>query len=477
MRGASRVLPEKPTEEKDAMSPNTKAVSLPPGPKGGKLRNIRRLAVDLDGFIDSLHEAYGDIARYEVPGAKCCAVFSAELMKEVMVDKESILPPAYPWMRFDIVKSPGLARWRGADHRRLTGLIVDAFNDERMEKTCEMLAEQTTAHCERFRPGQTLDVVDEFERLSWSETLTALFGSDGNLHRELGRPLLKSVKMGFIVEALPARGLVERLPLGFVRRAKRAARQLDALAYGAIRRARDPGHHGHDVVSHLVRETELGRADWTYKSDREVRDEAYALLFGAYEPPVVVLVDALHFLASNPSARDRIEQEADSLPAGRPIVGDDLERLPYARAVALETLRLRPIAEPLVGRIALEDTTIGGYAIPRGTRVQVSPRVLQRRPEYWDEPGEFRPERWLDDPHKSGLGGPAHPFLAFNKEPRQCRGMRFATALMVCALASIARRFRFEPVADALPKRGGTEFGAFAGPVMMTVNARDAGSA
>ena len=446
---------------------------LPPGPKGQGLKNMRRLAGDLNGFMDSLHADYGDIAYYELPGAKCCAVFSAEAMKEVMVDREPILPPAYPWMHFDIVKSPGLARWRGADHKRLTAVLVDAFDDDRMRHYSEMLAERTTAYFERFRDGETVDVVEEFERLCWQQTLTALFGTDGNMRQEIGRPLLKSVKMGFVVEALPARRLVERLPLPFVRRANRAAKELDVLAYDAVLRARDPDHPGWDVVSHLIRTTEEGQADWKYNDDREIRDEAYALLFGAYEPPAMVLVYALHYLAGNPDARRRLEEEADAVLGGRQIEGVDLENLDYARAVALETLRLQPVAEPLVGRIALEDTTLGGYFIPRGTRVQVSPRVLQRRPEYWDEAEEFRPERWLADPHKSELGCPAHPFLAFCKEPRQCRGASFATALMVCALASIARRFRFEPVGDALPQRKGMEFGAFPGPVMMTVGDRE----
>lgn len=451
---------------------DTSKPPLPPGPKGQRLRNMRWLAGDLGGFIDVLHADYGDIVHYEVPGARCCAVFSAELTKEVMVDKEPILPPAYPWMHFDVVKSHGLARRRGPDHRRLTRLIADAFNDSRMRDYAGMLAEQTTAHLERFRPGATVDVRDEFERLAWKATLTALFGTDRNMSRKIGRPLLKAVKMGFVVEALPARWLIERLPLPFIRRARRAARALDVLAYDAIGRARDPGHPGRDVVSHLVRAGGDGPADWTYNDDREIRDEAYALLFGAYEPPATVLVYALHYLAFNPDARNRLEREADRVLGERPVEGADLDKLVYARAVALETLRLNPVAEPLVGRVALEDTTLGGYSVPSGTRVQISARVLHRRAEYWEDPDEFRPGRWLTDPRKSELRCPAHPFLGFGKEPRHCRGSRFATALMVCALASVARQYRFEPVEYGLPARRGLEFGAFAGPIMMTVRDR-----
>ena len=452
------------------MTANAK-LPLPPGPKGQGLKNMRRLASDFNAFMESLHREFGDIVFYEVPGAKCCAVFSVEAMKEVLVDREPILPPAYPRMRFDIVESPSLARYRGADHRQLTKLIVDAFDDDRMRHYFDMFAMRTTAHCERFRVGETVDIVAEFERLCWQQTLTAIFGSDGDLRPEIGRPMIESVKMAFFVEALPARRLIERLPLPFVLRAKKAAKELDALAYDAIRRARDPQHAGHDVVSFLVRAAEDGSAGWTFNDDREIRDEAFALLFGAYELPAATLVNCLGYLARNPAARARLEEETDTVLGGRPIEGADLEKLDYARAVALETIRLRPSGQ--VGRVALEDTTLGRYSIPKGAQVQVSPHVIHRRADYWDKPEEFRPQRWLTDPHKNGPGCPAHPFLGFSREPRHCRGSRYATALMVCALASIARRFRFEPVAEGLPKQKlGVAFGSFPEPVLMKITDR-----
>ena len=450
---------------------------LPPGPKGHGFQNMRRLAGDLDGFMASLHADYGDIACYEVPGARLCAVFSAELMKEVLVDKEPVLPPAYPRMHFDIVRSRSLARWRGADHRRLTGLVASAFSEERMGVYARMLAGQAATLAERLRPGRTVDFIDEAERLSWKAMLTALFGDDRDIDHRLGRPMIKSVKLAFIVEALPASSLIERLPLPFVRRAHQAARELDGLAYDAIRRARDPNHPGEDVVSHLVRASENGLADWTYDSDEDIRDEAFALLFAGYESPATGLVSAQHYLARNPVARDRLEREADGVLNGRPVEADDYASLPFAQAVCLETLRLRPSGGLLVAREALEDTTLSGYSIPKGTRVQIPTRLLHRRADYWEAPDEFRPERWLTEPHEGRGHCPSHPYVGFSKAPRYCRGTDYAMAFMTFALATVARRFRLEPVEEGLPAPANTEFGSFGGPFPVTVHERDEGPA
>lgn len=451
---------------------NTKA-PMPPGPKGQAIQNMRRLAGDLGGFMDSLHADYGDIACYQVPGARLCAVFSTELMKEVLVDKEPVLPPAYPRMRFDIVKSRSLARWKGADHRRLTRLVASAFAEERMSVYSRMLAGQTAAFSGRLHPGQTVDLVDEAERLSWKAMLTALFGADRDIDHRLGRPMIKSVKMAFIVEALPARSLIERLPLPFVRRAHKAASELDVLAYEAIQRARDPNHPGHDVVSHLVRASEQGLAEWTYESDEDIRDEALALLFAGYESPATGLVSAQHYLGRNTAARDRLEQEAARVLNGRPIGVTDFASLPFAQAVCLETLRLRPSGGLLVAREALEDTTLGGYLIPKGTRVQVPTRLLHRRADYWADPDEFTPERWLSDSRTDRGRCPSHPYVGFSKEPRYCRGADYAMVFMTFALATIARRFRLDPVEDQLPQQANTEFGSFGGPFLVTVSERN----
>lgn len=446
---------------------------LPPGPPRKPLKTLQEMARDIMAFQADLHRDYGDIVSYHLPGARNCVVFSSELLREVLEEKESIYPPAYPVSPFDVIKAPGLARTSGEDHRRLTELVRTAFAGRRMQVHADMLANQVEAHYERFRPGETMDIRYEFERLSWNGCMAALFGAGAPPDPEIARPILKTVKLKFILASIPGGGMMLRLPLPFLLRGLRAGRELDAFVYKAIDRAGDPEHPGDDAVSHLVRATRDGRVDWSFRNEREIRDEAYSLLFAAYEAPIILLVFGAYYLARHPDVRESLEREADEVLGERPMKGTDFRRLRYAQAVCRELLRVQPPAINMVPRIAQEDGVLGGFFVPKGTVVQIGASVLHTRADYWgDDAAEFRPERWLSDSPDGASGCPEHAFVPFSREPRACRGAHFATVLMVFALASLARRFHLEPLAEELPERRSTDVAFFGGPILATVNER-----
>ena len=424
-------------------------------------------------FYESLHQEYGDIVAYDTPGARNWVVFSSELLREVLEEKEHVFPPAYPVSPFDVMKSPGLARSRGEDHRRLAELFVTAFAGDRMQVHADMLAQQAEAYVDTFRPGQAMDLRYEFERLAWNGVFRALFGTDEPPGPEIARPILKTVKLKFIVASMPGGRALLRLPLPFLVRALRAAKKLDPFAYRAIRRAGDPSHPGHDVVSHFVNATRQGLVDWSFKNEREIRDEAYTMLFAAYEAPVITLVYSAFYLSQHPAVRERLEQEADDVLGDRPMQGADFGRLRFAQAVCRELLRVQPPAVALVPRIATQDSVLGGYPIPRGTVVQVGVSVLHSRTDYWgDDAARFHPGRWLSDSGGGASGCPEHAFVPFSREPRACRGADFATILIVFTLVAVARKFRLNPVEDELPERLSTGVGFFSSPVLANVEQR-----
>ena len=95
--------------------------------------------------------------------------------------------------------------------------------------------------------------------------------------------------------------------------------------------------------------------------------------------------------------------------------------------------------------IALEDTTIGEYAVSKGEIVLVSQYVTHRNPRYWDDPDRFDPERFMNGK------GPKEKFayFPFGGGNRLCIGERFAWLELVLAVATIVKHVRFERI-DAL---------------------------
>lgn len=122
--------------------------------------------------------------------------------------------------------------------------------------------------------------------------------------------------------------------------------------------------------------------------------------------------------------------------------------LPYLSAVVSETLRLYPPVV-IVNREASTDyhLTEHNLTIEKGVSIIIPVLALHRMAEYYPQPTEFRPERFMDTLTSSSLPPPppAYAYLPFGAGPRNCIGMRFALAEIKLALALLVRRFRFEP--------------------------------
>ena len=103
--------------------------------------------------------------------------------------------------------------------------------------------------------------------------------------------------------------------------------------------------------------------------------------------------------------------------------------------VFTEVLRLYPPV-PAFGRRPVEPVELGGYTIPAGASVIVSPYITQRNERYFDHPEEFQPERWR------GLQPPKLAYFPFGAGAKMCIGDSFAKLEGITVLAAIARRWR-----------------------------------
>jgi cytochrome P450 len=94
-------------------------------------------------------------------------------------------------------------------------------------------------------------------------------------------------------------------------------------------------------------------------------------------------------------------------------------------------------------RRALADDTIGGYAIPAGSSVVISPYVTHRDPRFWDNPEGFDPERFAP---QASEGRNPHCYIPFGLGQRLCIGNHFVMLEAPIILAMIVQAFRLDLV-------------------------------
>ena len=101
-------------------------------------------------------------------------------------------------------------------------------------------------------------------------------------------------------------------------------------------------------------------------------------------------------------------------------------------------MRLYPPAY-VFSRAVKEDDVIGGFRIPGGTMVDLSPYVTHRHPDFWERPDEFLPERFAPE---ASAQRPRYAYFPFSGGPRQCIGNGFAMMEAQLILATVAQRYR-----------------------------------
>jgi cytochrome P450 len=162
----------------------------------------------------------------------------------------------------------------------------------------------------------------------------------------------------------------------------------------------------------------------------------------------LVLEVTMAELMCNPQQMAKLNEEVRKhTPEGQETVEEeDLASMPNLRAVVKETLRLHPPAPLLVPHLSMADCVIDGYYIPSGTRVIINAWALGRDPESWENPEEFRPERFMDGGSAAGLDfkGNYFQFLPFGAGRRICPGLNFSMATVEIMLANLMYCFDWQ---------------------------------
>ncbi|CAL4067238.1 unnamed protein product, partial [Meganyctiphanes norvegica] len=145
---------------------------------------------------------------------------------------------------------------------------------------------------------------------------------------------------------------------------------------------------------------------------------------------------ALYYITQNPDVMKSLQKEIDE------VIGDsrlpnvlDRNDMPYMEAFMLEVLR--STSSPIVPHCATEDSSIGGFDVKKGTVVFINNYKINLSADYWDQPEEFRPTRFLDN---GKVKKPAY-FLPFSTGRRACIGTRIFSNITFVVVSALMQQF------------------------------------
>jgi cytochrome P450 len=168
-------------------------------------------------------------------------------------------------------------------------------------------------------------------------------------------------------------------------------------------------------------------------SDEQIRDEVMTLFLAGHETTAVALSWTFYLLSQHPEIGEKLCEAVD---------GEDGS---YVKMVLNESMRVYP---PVwgIGREAIRDCEVGGYAVPRRSQIWINQWVLHRDPRYFENPDDFSPDRWSGDFAKRL---PKFAYFPFGGGPRMCIGQSFALMEAALILSAVARRFQLRLAPDA----------------------------
>jgi cytochrome P450 len=412
------------------------ATTHPPGPTWGSerrrpLRDLyEEVAYGLLPHVRSRFERFGDMYFLKNPSGPMYVTRHPDHVHEVLVTRASSFVKRKKDL--DSFLGQGLLTSDGELWRKQRRRIQPAFQRQQIARYASIMVEHTERLLkERWAPDEERNLNRDMMELTLGIVARALLDHDTR-----GDNDAVARAMTVLQDTAGRLDLFPRwLPTLLHRRQRRAVAALDRIVCPMIDAKRERKGGG-DLISQLLAHAD---EDGTM-STAQVRDELVTLFLAGHETTALAMTWTFFLLAQNPSREAELFDELDRVLSGRVPAFEDLESLPFTRAVVEESMRLFP---PLyiLPRVARENTEIGGYEIPAGAEVVLWIYFMHRDGRWFPNPTEFRPARF-----EAGSDEIRHPhaYAPFGAGPRACIGRHFAMVEAQLILATIARSYRVE---------------------------------
>ncbi|CAH9073586.1 unnamed protein product [Cuscuta europaea] len=181
----------------------------------------------------------------------------------------------------------------------------------------------------------------------------------------------------------------------------------------------------------------------SYSPDTIIKAASHSVLVNGADTLGLNLEWVLSILLNNPIAMKKVREEIDTVinDNERWVQESDIEQMVYFKATVKEIMRLYPPSPLLSPHRAIEDCTVGGYTVTKGTILYPNVWKLQRDPRVWSEPEKFLPERFLGHDERETDPGKYFGFIPFGIGRRSCPGTSYALKVTHLTIARLIQGF------------------------------------
>jgi cytochrome P450 len=367
-------------------------------------------------------------------------MFGADANELVLFDRDRLFSSEQGWGPvLDLLFPRGLMLLDFDHHRSDRRALSIAFKPEPMRHYCDALNSGISARIEQWR-GQTMQFYPAIKQL------TLDLAADSFLGVPLG-PEADAINKAFVDMVQASIGVV-RKPLPFTAMGRGVAGRkflVDYFTRETLKRRAEGG--GQDMFSQFATAT---HEDGSLMPVDQVVDHMIFLMMAAHDTITSSATSLVWLLAKNPEWQDKLRAELLAVTGeeGQPLVYADLGKVELTEMAFKEALRLIPPV-PSLPRRALREFEFGGYRIPAGTSVGISPGAVHMDPEHWPDPERFDPLRFAPNQiakrHK-------YAWVPFGGGAHMCLGLHFAYMQVKVLMAQILTRYRIEIEPGYSPK-------------------------
>jgi cytochrome P450 len=421
--------------------------NFPPGPRGYSLLKLSEFQHQPIEYLGRLWREYGDLVRLPImPGLTFFLAAHPDHAEHILSQhQERYGRPDLFLKSMGLMQGQGLLSSEGTVWLKQRRLMQPAFRQQQIIKLHSVMlscVESLLREWEEKPEGEVIDIAVEMTRLTLKIVSLALFSVDiSDESNQLGQASRTALEYVYYRMMTPL-ALPTWLPTPGSLKFRQAKRTLDSTVLEIIQSRRQNPTDRVDLLSMLLecRDEDTGEG----MSDRELQDQIITLINAGHETTATALAWTWYSLGMHPDVMANLQDEVEAtLNRSSPTI-EKLPQLQYTRRVFDEAQRLFPIGIG-VPRVALEDDEIQGDFIPKGSVFTVAQYFIFRHPEFWENPEQFDPDRFLPERVERR---PKFAYFPFGGGQHVCIGKHFSLMESTTILAAISQRFDIELVPD-----------------------------